>query len=123
MSSGRRWSSVVLLLLVQVPLLVLASVAVAMAQASPQAARRPNIVFVLVDDQRWDEVRASGHPFAETPHMDRLAREGSRFLNTFATTPLCSPSRASFLTGQHPHTHCCIANTSRPTPVLATFPR
>ena len=52
--------------------------------------------MVLVDDMRWDEMGAAGHPFLETPHMDRVAREGDRFDNAFATTPLCSPSRASF---------------------------
>jgi N-acetylglucosamine-6-sulfatase len=84
--------------------------------------RRPNIVFVLVDDMRWDEVRASGHPFVETPHMDRLAREGARFLNAFATTPLCSPSRASFLTGRYAHTNGIIDNTARPSHQLPVFP-
>ena len=57
------------------------------------APRRPNIVFVLVDDMRWDDLGAAGHPFIETPHMNRLASEGARFTNAFATTPLCSPSR------------------------------
>jgi len=90
---------------------------------SPQPRRPPNIVVVLVDDMRWDEVRAAGHPFVETPHMDRLAREGARFLNAFATTPLCSPSRASFLTGQYPHTNGIIDNTARPSHQLPVFPR
>ncbi|HEX2444032.1 MAG TPA: sulfatase [Vicinamibacterales bacterium] len=81
------------------------------------------MVFVLVDDLRWDEVRAAGHPFVETPNVDRLAREGARFLNAFATTPLCSPSRASFLTGQYAHTNGIIDNTSRPSHQLQTFPR
>ena len=62
----------------------------------PALTRRPNIVMVLVDDMRWDEMRVAGHPFIDTPNMDRLAREGVRFTNAFATTPLCSPSRASF---------------------------
>ena len=83
----------------------------------------PNIVFVLVDDMRWDEIRAAGHPLLETPNMDRLAREGARFVNAFATTPLCSPSRASFLTGQYAHTHGIIDNTARPSHALPTFPR
>ena len=87
---------------------------------SPATTRRPNIVFVLVDDLRWDEVRAAGHPFAETPNMDRLVREGARFLNAFATTPLCSPSRASFLTGQYAHTNGIRDNTARPSHELAT---
>jgi N-acetylglucosamine-6-sulfatase len=111
---------------------VLLSVALGCAAVSPapassaapgQPARTPNIVFVLVDDMRWDEVRAAGHPFIETPHMDRLAREGARFLNAFATTPLCSPSRASFLTGQYAHAHGIVDNTVRPSHQLATFPR
>jgi N-acetylglucosamine-6-sulfatase len=69
------------------------------------------------------EVRAAGYPFVETPNMDRLAREGARFVNAFATTPLCSPSRASFLTGQYAHTHGIIDNTARPSHQLAVFPR
>lgn len=95
------------------------------AQETPPVAPRqpPNIVFVLVDDLRWDEVRAAGHPFVDTPHMDRLAREGIRFLNAFTTTPLCSPSRASFLTGQYPHTNGIIDNTARASHELPVFPR
>jgi N-acetylglucosamine-6-sulfatase len=94
---------------------------------SPSAApanqpRRPNIVVVLVDDMRWDEMRVAGHPFIDTPHMDRVAREGARFLNAFATTPLCSPSRASFLTGQYARTNGITDNTARPSHTLATFP-
>lgn len=88
--------------------------------ASP---RPPNIVFIVVDDMRWDEMRAAGHPVIETPNMDRLAREGMRFLNAFATTPLCSPSRASLLTGQYARTHGIIDNTARPSHDLPTFPR
>lgn len=90
---------------------------------APQPSRPPNFVFVLVDDMRWDEMGASGHPFIETPNMDRLAREGMRFTNAFATTPLCSPSRAGFLTGQYAHTNGIIDNTARPSHDLATFPR
>jgi arylsulfatase A-like enzyme len=84
--------------------------------------RRPNIVMVLVDDMRWDDMRAAGHPFIETPHMDRLAREGARFTNAFATTPLCSPSRATFLTGLYAHTHGIVDNTARPSHDLPVFP-
>ena len=72
---------------------------------------------------RWDEMRAAGHPVIETPNMDRLAREGMRFLNAFATTPLCSPSRASLLTGQYARTHGIIDNTARQSYDLPTFPR
>ena len=88
----------------------------------PNEPPRPNIVLVLVDDMRWDEMRAAGHPFIDTPNMDRVAREGARFLNAFACTPLCSPSRASFLTGQYPHTNGIIDNTARPSHALQVFP-
>lgn len=89
------------------------------------AAPRPNIVFVLVDDLRWDELGCTGHPFAQTPHADRIAREGANFRNAFATTPLCSPSRASFLTGQYPHRNGIIDNTNRSvrSRELVTWPR
>lgn len=89
------------------------------------AASRPNIVFILVDDLRWDELRCTGHPFAQSPNADRLAQEGANYRNAFATTPLCSPSRASFLTGQYPHRHGIIDNTdrSKASHRLVTWPR
>src|SRR4051794_6327752 len=71
---------------------------------------RPNIVFVLVDDLRWDTLGCMGHPFAKTPNIDRIAKEGALFKNFFVSIPLCGPSRASFLTGQYPHTHGVIDN-------------
>src|SRR5687767_3645694 len=77
------------------------------------AEARPNIVFVLVDDLRWDDIAVAGHPFVETPNIDRLAAEGTRFLNAFAATPLCSPSRASILTGQYVRTNGIVDNTAR----------
>jgi len=99
----------------------LSSIALA---ANPARAQPPNLVFILVDDLRWDELGCMGHPFALTPHVDRLAREGSRFTNAFATTPLCSPSRASYLTGQYPHHHGITDNTARDAQShrLVTFP-
>jgi N-acetylglucosamine-6-sulfatase len=73
---------------------------------------RPNIVFILVDDLRWDDSACMGQPFVKTPHIDRLAKEGVLFRNAFVTTPLCSPSRASFLTGQYPRAHGVKDNTN-----------
>ncbi len=86
---------------------------------------RPNFVFVLVDDLRFDELACSGHPFAQTPHADRLAHEGALFQNAFVATPLCSPSRASFLTGQYPHQHGITDNVDRSprSHALITWPR
>ncbi len=87
--------------------------------------RRPNIIVILVDDMRWDEFGVAGHNYIKTPNIDRLAREGALFTNAFATTPLCSPSRACFLTGQYSHTNGIIDNTSRDAQShkLLTFPR
>ena len=83
------------------------------AAAPEPAARQPNIVVVLVDDLRWDDIGIAGHPFVETPNIDKLAGQGVRFLNAFATTPLCSPSRAAILTGTYVHTNGIIDNTAR----------
>ncbi len=97
----------------------------AQAPLAAAAAKRPNIVFILVDDLRWDALGFAGHPFAKTPNIDRLAGSGARFSNAFVTTPLCSPSRASFLTGQYVHKHGVIDNTDHNelTHKLVTFPR
>ena len=86
---------------------------------------QPNIVFILIDDLRWDDLGCAGHPFARTPNIDRIAREGAQFRNAFATTPLCSPSRGSILTGQYAHTHGIIDNTERSEQShrLKTFPQ
>ncbi len=67
--------------------------------------RPPNVIFILSDDHRWDAAGFEGHPFIETPALDRLAAEGVRFTRAFVTSSLCSPSRASFLTGTTPHRH------------------
>ena len=82
------------------------------------------MIVVVVDDLRWDDIGATGHPFVQTPNIDRIAREGARFRNAFATTPLCSPSRASILTGLYPHTHGIVDNTDRSarSHELVTFP-
>jgi N-acetylglucosamine-6-sulfatase len=92
---------------------VLAAEACGGPTSAPPSTRPPNVVFILVDDLRWDDLAVAGHPFAETPAIDQLAREGTRFLNAFATTPLCSPSRAAILTGQYVHTNGIIDNTAR----------
>ena len=74
---------------------------------------RPNLVVILVDDLRFDETGASGHPYLKTPHIDRIAHEGASFLNAFHTTPLCSPNRACILTGQYASRHGIIDNIGR----------
>jgi len=86
---------------------------------------RPNLILVFVDDLRWDALSSTGHAFAKTPHIDRIAREGMTFTNAFVTTPLCSPSRATFLSGQYVQTHGVTGNTPAGTPIshkLITYP-
>ena len=98
------------------------------AAAAPilaQKAARPNIVFVLIDDLRWDALSCMGHPVSRTPAIDRIASEGAIFRNAFVTTPLCSPSRASFLTGRYVHSHTVRGNSDNNalSHQLVTFPR
>ncbi|MCG8652519.1 MAG: sulfatase-like hydrolase/transferase, partial [Pirellulales bacterium] len=63
--------------------------------------QRPNIVFVLTDDHRWDGLTSSGKPLVRTPNLDRIAASGTRFSNAFVTLAICSPSRAACLTGRY----------------------
>ena len=85
--------------------------------------RRPNVIFILTDDHRWDHLSCAGHPFLKTPNLDRLATEGARFANTFVTTSLCSPSRASFLSGLYAHSHGVVNNFTDYPADLPSFPR
>ena len=88
------------------------------------APRRPNFLFVITDDQRWDALgvvqREQGErarfPWFESPHMDRLASEGVRFRNAFVTLSICSPSRAAYLTGRYNHLNG-ITNNNTPFPL------
>ena len=82
---------------------------------------RPNIIFILTDDQRFDELGFM-NPVIETPNMDRLADEGVHFRNAFVTTSLCSPSRASILTGQYMHNHGVVDNNKPPQAGTVMFP-
>ena len=70
--------------------------------AQDGAPRRPNFVFFLIDDLGWKDLGCYGSTFYETPNIDRLAREGMRFTNAYAACPVCSPTRASIMTGKYP---------------------
>ncbi|MFA5859800.1 MAG: sulfatase [Elusimicrobiota bacterium] len=70
----------------------------------------PNIVFILIDDLRWDACGYANHPFSKTPNIDKLASNGVVFNNSFVTIALCGPSRACFLTGQYAHKHQVLRN-------------
>jgi arylsulfatase A len=70
--------------------------------ATQESRRPPNIVFILADDLGWAELGCYGNTFNETPHLDRLARDGMRFTSAYAAAPVCSPFRAALMTGQYP---------------------
>jgi len=80
---------------------------------APSRRSRPNLLVILIDDLRFDEYGAGGHPYMKTPHIDRLAREGATFTRAFHPTPICSPNRASILTGQYASRHGIIDNVAR----------
>lgn len=89
--------------------------------AADQTAR-PNILFMLTDDQRWDAIGLGGAKHLKTPNMDRLGHEGVYFKNAFCTTSLCSPSRASILSGLYAHTHGVVNNFTEYPTDLKSFP-
>jgi N-acetylglucosamine-6-sulfatase len=91
-------------------------------QRSPGALPR-NVIFVLVDDLRYDALGYMGHPWIETPNLDALAKSGVQMRNAFVTTALCSPSRASILTGQYAHRHRVVDNNNPVPPGTVFFPQ
>lgn len=83
-----------------------------------------NVIYILSDDHRYDFMGFTGKvPGLQTPNMDRLAREGAHLKNAFVTTSLCSPSRASILTGQYAHTHTVVDNAAPAPDHLLYFPQ
>lgn len=82
-----------------------------------------NVVFILSDDHRYDAMSFMGHPLAETPVMDRMAAEGAHLANAFVTTSLCSPSRASILTGLYTFRHRVIDNNRKVPEGTLFFPQ
>ena len=70
-----------------------------------KGARRPNILWIMCDQLRYDCVGANGNPIIKTPNLDRLAEQSANFSHAFVQAPVCVPSRASFFTGRYPHSH------------------
>lgn len=70
-----------------------------------QSREQPNIIFILADDLGWGDLGCYGHPFLQTPNLDRLASQGMRFTGFYTNSAVCSPSRAAFLTGSFPARH------------------
>jgi len=96
----------------------------------PAGDGRPNILFVMTDQQRYDTIGANGNPLVSTPRLDRLATEGMRFGQAYTCLPICAPARGSIMTGTYPHRHGILSNFTfnRATPVYrlrddeTTFP-
>jgi arylsulfatase len=71
---------------------------------------RPNILWICTDQQRWDTLGCYDNPFVRTPHLDRLAEQGTLFEHCYCQSHVCTPSRVSFLTGRYPRTTRCRQN-------------
>ena len=69
---------------------------------TPETRKPPNIVFIFADDLGFGDLGCYGHPYAETPALDKLAKEGTRFTQFYVTGVTCSPSRTGFMTGRYP---------------------
>jgi len=102
----------------------LAQGAVCLAERAEPAQARPNFIFMLTDDQRWDTLGCNGNPAIKTPNLDSMARDGVNFKNFYVTTPICAVSRASILTGQCMRTHGIrdFNRPFRPEQMAQTYP-
>ncbi|MBH53961.1 MAG: arylsulfatase [Opitutaceae bacterium] len=81
-----------------------------MSDSADSEAKRPNIVFIITDQQRFDTIKALGYDFMDTPNLDRMVNEGVTFTNCHITAASCAPSRASLFTGYYPHTYGVLKN-------------
>ncbi|MBC8168088.1 MAG: sulfatase [Bryobacteraceae bacterium] len=103
---------------------LLGGIGAALTYAQAPAARPRNIIFILTDDHRYDALGfLKGQKFLQTPVLDSLARDGVHVKNAFVTTALCSPSRASILTGQYAHKHKVVDNNTAIPPGTRFFPQ
>ena len=73
---------------------------------STQAAeRKPNVIFILTDDQGWNDARFAGHPYVKTPNLDKFASQSTWFRQFYVAATVCSPSRCAFMTSHYPARH------------------
>ncbi len=84
--------------------------------AGDTSARPPNILFIMVDEMRWNVMSCAGHPLVKTPHLDRIAREGTRFDTAYTAAAICAPARYSLFTSRYAHVHGAVDNTENPSP-------
>ncbi|MDE1178003.1 MAG: sulfatase-like hydrolase/transferase [Edaphobacter sp.] len=93
-----------------------AAVNSSMAEAVSSDGKKPNLVFLYTEGQRWDCTSLAGHPLLKTPNMDRIGREGVRFENAFCTNALCAPARASAMSGMWSRSTGALDNKTVHTP-------
>ncbi len=104
--------------------LVLLSLAgMSFSYQGPTTPERPNILFIMSDDHAWQAISAYNDNLIQTPHIDRIARQGMRFSNACVTNSICAPSRATILTGKHAHIHGKIDNMMPFDTTNLTFPQ
>lgn len=89
---------------------------------SDATTNQPNILLIVTDQHRLEALGCYGAEICKTPNIDRLAAEGVRFQNTYTTTPVCSPARATIITGQYPHDHGVTANCGTTTSAVWNIP-
>lgn len=106
-----------------IALIALTIASVSASAARLNAAQPPNVLFILTDDQRWDCISMNPASIIATPQIDRLGHEGVYFPNHFCTTSLCSPSRASILSGLYAHAHGVSNNFTEYPDDMPTWPR
>ena len=73
--------------------------------------KKPNIIIIFADDLGYGDLGCYGSKINETPTLDKMAEEGKKFSNFYVSSPVCSPSRASLISGQYPHNHGVMINT------------
>src|SRR6185436_92791 len=79
-----------------------AAIAAGVPRLAAAQAQRPNILFILADDLGYGDLSCYGRPDYQTPHLDRLATEGVRFVNAYSASPVCTPTRCALITGRYP---------------------
>lgn len=99
-----------------IALALLMTVAAASFGHAAPANKRPNILFIMVDEMRWNAMGCAGNSLVSTPNLDRLAREGTRFASAYTCAAICTPSRYSFFTSRYAHVHGSTDNATAPNP-------
>src|SRR4051795_3175560 len=100
-----------------------ASLSIEAATVAKQVTRKPNILFIIADQWRAQAFGFAGDPNVKTPHLDRFERQCVNFTQAVAGLPVCSPTRATLLTGQRPQTHGVFLNDVPLNPNASTLPK